>query len=131
MSRLKQSKLTKLSSQVQDSLNLSYKSSNQLNRLIDNHLPSRPRFERHEIVVAGEAFEVYFRDILQCVRALYSDPEFAHILVFAPERHYADADKTVRLYHDMHTGKWWWETQVSQVPPSRELGVRCLSIIRR
>ncbi|KAF7373988.1 hypothetical protein MSAN_00611700 [Mycena sanguinolenta] len=34
------------------------------------------------------------------------------VLVFAPERHYADADKTVRLYHDLHTGKWWWATQV-------------------
>jgi len=27
--------------------------------------------------------------------------------------HYLDADQTIRLYHDMHTGKWWWETQVS------------------
>jgi hypothetical protein len=32
--------------------------------------------------------------------------------VFKPERHYADADKTVRLFHDMHTGRWWWGTQV-------------------
>ncbi len=24
----------------------------------------------------------------------------------------ADEDQTVRLYHDMHTGKWWWRTQV-------------------
>jgi hypothetical protein len=29
-----------------------------------------------------------------------------------PERHYADEDETVRLFHDMHTGKWWWDTQV-------------------
>ncbi|KAI0667134.1 hypothetical protein C8Q78DRAFT_1070858 [Trametes maxima] len=27
------------------------------------------------------------------------------------ERHYADADKTIRLYHDLHTGKWWWSVQ--------------------
>ncbi|KAJ3560355.1 hypothetical protein NP233_g10889 [Leucocoprinus birnbaumii] len=30
-----------------------------------------------------------------------------------PERHYADEDKTVWMYHDMHTGKWWWNTQVA------------------
>jgi hypothetical protein len=28
------------------------------------------------------------------------------------ERHYADEDMTVWMYHDMHTGKWWWTTQV-------------------
>lgn len=43
---------------------------------------------------------------------LYGDPQFTGILVFMPERHYADPDMGVRLYHDMHTGKWWWETQV-------------------
>jgi len=62
--------------------------------------------------VAGKAFEFYFHDILECVHSLYSDPEFAPILVFAPECHYADEDKTIQLYHDMHTGKWWWQTQV-------------------
>jgi len=94
-------------------LGLSYSSANELNRIIDENLPSRPRFERQEIVVAGEAFDVYFRDIIQCVRSLYGDPEFSSVLVFAPERHYLDADQTIRLYHDMHTSKWWWETQVS------------------
>ncbi|KAF7372382.1 hypothetical protein MVEN_00098600 [Mycena venus] len=41
----------------------------------------------------------------------YGDPEFAQELVFFPERHYADADKTIQLYHDMHTAEWWWRTQ--------------------
>ncbi len=62
--------------------------------------------------MAGEAFDMYFRDIIECIRALFSDPEFAPYLVFAPERHYADENKTERLYHDMNTGKWWWSTQV-------------------
>ena len=30
-----------------------------------------------------------------------------------PERHYADADQTIRVYSEMNTGKWWWCTQVS------------------
>ncbi|KAJ7347927.1 hypothetical protein DFH08DRAFT_914410 [Mycena albidolilacea] len=37
-------------------------------------------------------------------RALYN-------LIFSPERHYADPDKTICLYHDIHTAKWWWMTQ--------------------
>ncbi|KIJ05946.1 hypothetical protein PAXINDRAFT_103573 [Paxillus involutus ATCC 200175] len=51
------------------------------------------------------------RDILECVAALYGDPNFAEDLIILPERHYADEDQTQRLYHDLHTGKWWWQTQ--------------------
>ncbi|KAI0683028.1 hypothetical protein C8Q76DRAFT_772508 [Earliella scabrosa] len=84
----------------------------ELNTIIDKKLSSgRPRFIRREIVVADEAFEVFYRDVIECIRALYGDPEFAGLLVFAPERHYADADHTLRVYFDMHTGEWWWSTQ--------------------
>ncbi|KAG2124126.1 hypothetical protein BD769DRAFT_1628808 [Suillus cothurnatus] len=97
---------------VHDSLGLSYKSSCELNNIIDKKLPTGcPQFRHQEIVVAGEAFDVYFQDVVECVKALYEDPEFAPYLVFIPERHYADKDKTMWLYHDMHTGKWWWCTQ--------------------
>ena len=67
---------------------------------------------RCEIKVAGEVFEVFYWDIIQCIRALYGDPEFKGVLVFAPKRHYADTDRTVHVYFDMHTGQWWWDTQV-------------------
>ncbi|KAJ7204055.1 hypothetical protein GGX14DRAFT_398364 [Mycena pura] len=97
---------------VTERLGLSFKNSRELNHIIDTKLPGRPRFKRKEIIVGGEAYDVYFRDILECVKALYGDPEFAVHLKVAPERHYADEDQTVRLYHDMHTGKWWWATQI-------------------
>lgn len=61
--------------------------------------------------MAGEAFEVFYRNVIQCVRALYSDPEFAGVLVFKPERHYTDPDHSCRVYFNMHTGKWWWDMQ--------------------
>ena len=70
---------------------------------------------RKEVVVGGQAFEVYFRDILDCIRALYGNPEFSKTLVFAPERHYLDSAKTKQAYHEMHTGEWWWEKQVNPV----------------
>ena len=54
---------------------------------------------------------MHFRDIIECVKALFGDPELAPYLILAPECHYADPDKTICQYHDMHTGKWWWSTQ--------------------
>ncbi|KDQ09483.1 hypothetical protein BOTBODRAFT_642713 [Botryobasidium botryosum FD-172 SS1] len=96
---------------VVDLLSLSFKNSKQLNAIIDKKLPGRPAFQREQIIVQGHAYDVYFRDIIACIRKLFGNPEFAPILVFAPERHYSDADQTLRLYHDMKTGRWWWMTQ--------------------
>ncbi|KAJ7100980.1 hypothetical protein B0H15DRAFT_770315 [Mycena belliarum] len=97
---------------VRNALGLSYGNSVQLNQIIDNKLPGRPKFERSEVVVAGEAFDLYSRNIIDCVRALFGDTDFAPYLFVVPERHYADKDRTIRLYHNMHTAKWWWSTQV-------------------
>ncbi|KAJ7602777.1 hypothetical protein FB45DRAFT_982068 [Roridomyces roridus] len=99
---------------VGEALGLSYSNSRELNDIIDNVMPKgRPVFKRQEIVIGGEAFDVYFRPILDCVKALYGDPEFTQDLLFTPERHFSDANKTQRLFHDLHTGKWWWSTQKS------------------
>lgn len=85
-----------------------------MNKLVDS-LPGRPAFQCSKIVVGGETLEVWHRDIIECLRALYGDPEFSPHLVFIPERHYADEDETVRVFGDMHTGKWWWEMQVRTI----------------
>jgi len=98
---------------IREALNLSYKNTDELNKIIDTSLPRRPSFKRHEVVVAGESFELYARDIVECLKALWADPDFLPFLVFEPERHYADGDHSCRLFHDMHTGKWWWDTQVN------------------
>ncbi|KAJ7865865.1 hypothetical protein B0H14DRAFT_3084269 [Mycena olivaceomarginata] len=103
-----------------EALGLSYRTSGELNEILDKNLPTgRPAFQREEVVVAGEAFDVYFRDIIECVRGLYSDPEFANTL--------SDTDKTVRLYHDLHTGKWWWATQ--KILEQRRPGATIIPII--
>ncbi|KAG2160171.1 uncharacterized protein EDB93DRAFT_1237363 [Suillus bovinus] len=95
---------------VSEHLSLSFKNANELNALVSHELPSS-RFKREQIIVASEAFDIYYCDVIECVRSLYGDPDFARYLAFAPERHYSDKDKTVCLFHDMHTGKWWWDTQ--------------------
>ncbi|KIK75707.1 hypothetical protein PAXRUDRAFT_36968 [Paxillus rubicundulus Ve08.2h10] len=87
-----------------DRLGLSYRSTPELNKIIDTKLPSQhPHFRRQEIVIAGEVYNVFF--------PLFNDPDFAKYLVFVPECHYSDPDKMKRLYHDLHTSKWWWNTQ--------------------
>ena len=94
--------------QVAETLGLSFTSAKQLDDIIDEKIPlRRPAFVRHEVSVQGEKSDFYARDLIACVRALYGDSEHARYLVFVPERHYADEDHTIRLYHDLHTGKWW------------------------
>ncbi|KAJ3559580.1 hypothetical protein NM688_g251 [Phlebia brevispora] len=96
---------------VRESLQLSYRTAKELNKILDKRLPGRPKFHHHNIKVGCMSFDVFYRNILECTKSLYGDPEFAPYLVFVPEKHYRDNDQTVRLYHDMHTGKWWWGTQ--------------------
>ena len=94
-----------------ESLGLSYRTVKGLNSMIDN-LPGRPSFKCEHIKIGNGTMPFYFRDILPCIRAIYGDPEFAQDLVFAPERHYADRERTQRVYSDMYTGNWWWSVQV-------------------
>jgi Plavaka transposase len=78
-------------------LGLSYKNSNELNKIIDNYLPGRPAFKRHEVMVGNEVCEVFFRDIIACIRALFGDPNFAAVMVLVPEKHYTNQEKKVRM----------------------------------
>ncbi|KAL1717167.1 hypothetical protein EV715DRAFT_203825 [Schizophyllum commune] len=113
--------------ELTDKLDLPYRTAAQLNALVDG-LPGRPRFQRKDVVVGGRRFDVYFRDIIECVRALVSDIDLCPLLVFAPEQHYTDDKKTLRLYHDMHTGEWWWATQASLLE-ARKPGATIIAII--
>jgi Plavaka transposase len=98
-----------------DKLGLSYKNTNELNSIIDNELPGRASFICQDLVIGSETLQLYYRDILQCIHALYGDPEFARDLIFAPERHYTNRERTSQVFSDMHTGEWWWAVQVSKL----------------
>ncbi|KAF8262703.1 hypothetical protein EI94DRAFT_1601199, partial [Lactarius quietus] len=102
---------------IPECLGLSFKNAQELNKIIDTHLPRRPPFQQKEILVGNEVCEVYFRDILQCIHTLFGDLDFVPHLIFAPEKHYSNEEKRERVYHDMHTGAWWWKTQVRDDTP--------------
>ncbi|KAL1667054.1 hypothetical protein GGG16DRAFT_59260 [Schizophyllum commune] len=96
---------------VVERLDLPFKNSAELNTLVDEHLPGRPSFVKKQISLGGEVFDLYFRDIIECVKALIGDLDFCPVLKFEPEKHYTDNSQSERLYYDMHTGRWWWDTQ--------------------
>ena len=77
-----------------------------------DELPGRSPFVRKDIIIGGENLMFYHQEIVPSLRALYSNPEFQHDLIFSPERHFADKERTQRVYNDMHTGDWWWSVQV-------------------
>jgi len=97
---------------VVEGLGLSYKTANELNSIIDNNLPGRPPFKTRELVIGGEHLEFHYREILPSIQAIFGNPELAHDMVFAPERHYHDSEQKHRVYSEMHTGDWWWSVQV-------------------
>lgn len=100
---------------VVDKLGLSYRTAKQLNDIIDNKLPGRPSFRCRTFDIGNERLEFYSRDIIECIRSLFGDPQFARDLVFAPERHYTSTERTSRIYNEMYTGDWWWAVQVCNV----------------
>jgi hypothetical protein len=99
--------------QFRETLGLSYHNVYELNKVIDTQLPCRPRFRPHDVTIGGETVTMYSRNIIECIKALYSSPEFAPFMKYRPERHYDKVNGHERHYHDMHTGDWWWEMQVT------------------
>jgi hypothetical protein len=87
-------------------LGLSFGTVKELNDMLDD-LPGRPPFWSKVYDIGGEEPEFYYQEIVPCLRALYSDPEFKDHLIFAPEQHYTTDKRTCCIYNEMHTGDWW------------------------
>ncbi|KAF8262183.1 hypothetical protein EI94DRAFT_1773259 [Lactarius quietus] len=98
---------------MSERLSLSFKDTRGLDGIIDKSLPGRPNFQCHVVMVGSKVYEVFYRDIINCIRSLFRDPTFTPYLCFGPEKHYMDYMKTMQMYHDMQTGKWWWSTKMT------------------
>ena len=54
----------------------------------------------------------YYRNPLELVTYMLSQPAYKDHLVYAPVKEYnADGE---RIYSELHTGDWWWRTQVCE-----------------
>ena len=70
---------------VCEALNLSYRNSDELNKIINIKLPGCPQFKCHEIVQSGESVELFSQDIIECLHGLWGDPKFSEELILEPE----------------------------------------------
>ena len=109
---------------VTDRLGLSYRTPNELNNIIDKELPGCPQFKCQDLVIAGETLQFYYRDIIPCIRTLYGDPEFARDLVFAPECHYTNHQRTCRVVMGRFGSEPWSKPELDWTEPFLGFGFR-------
>ena len=60
-----------------------------------------------------ETLELWYRDPIECIAELLSNPSFNGSVAYYPERVYADKARKTRIYDEMWTADWWWDIQVS------------------
>jgi hypothetical protein len=60
-----------------------------------------------------EDMELWRRDPVECVNELIGNPAFKEYISYVPEHVYMDDTGQDRIYDEMWTSDWWWETQVS------------------
>jgi hypothetical protein len=67
---------------VREALDLSYKSSDKLNQIIDTN---GHNFQRDKVMQSGEVLEFYTCNIIECLHALWGDPDFEGDLILELE----------------------------------------------
>jgi Plavaka transposase len=60
----------------------------------------------------SEHLELRFCDPVEWVKELIGNPAFKDFISYVPECVYIDDEGKVRVYDEMWTSNWWWETQV-------------------
>lgn len=64
-------------------------------------------------VCMEESVEVWRRDPVECVKELMGNPAFKNHMSYIAEHVYLDNEGKVRIFDEMWTADWWWDTQVS------------------
>ncbi|KAG9054398.1 hypothetical protein FS842_005248 [Serendipita sp. 407] len=59
----------------------------------------------------SDSVVLLYRDPLGVIQELFSRPSLAPYLEFAPKRVWSDNSKRSRIYSEISTGEWWWDTQ--------------------
>lgn len=60
-----------------------------------------------------EEEELWLQDPVEVVRDLLGRLSLRDVTIYAPARAYTGEDHYTRIYDEMWTGAWWYETQVS------------------
>ncbi|KIY65772.1 hypothetical protein CYLTODRAFT_52648 [Cylindrobasidium torrendii FP15055 ss-10] len=104
---------------VRECLGLSYKNTAGLHERVDA-IPRRAGkwYDKHISFPdrPDEIFVLRHRDIIECIRSLWGDPELSEHIVYKPKKIFqqdpdGNDNKGSRLYNEMWTGEWWWFIQ--------------------
>jgi Plavaka transposase len=109
--------------QTKDRTQPSYSSNYMLLKKIDS-LPTKPEWKCETIEVKGnvigvdgkfktEDVELWFRDPIECIQDLISNPAFREHISYVPQKVFTSQSGTTRIYDEAWTGDWWWAMQVS------------------
>ncbi|KAG8780467.1 hypothetical protein FRC12_022990 [Ceratobasidium sp. 428] len=80
-------------------------------------LPKGPEWKIRTVVTPCDGHEhtnyVFARDIIAVIRELIGNRRFKRIMRYAPVKHWRidGRGKKSRVYGEMWTAEWWWETQ--------------------
>jgi hypothetical protein len=59
-----------------------------------------------------EQLELWHRDPIECVEGLIGNPAYQKFISYVPEHVYVDCEGKVRVFDELWTADWWWDTQV-------------------
>ena len=88
-----------------------------------NKLPIVPEWRCSIIDITGdqldkdgnamtEHLELWHRDPVECMKGLIGNLAFKEFISYVPEHVFMDDEGQVRVFDEMWTGNWWWDTQV-------------------
>ncbi|KAF8542359.1 hypothetical protein BDD12DRAFT_729202 [Trichophaea hybrida] len=78
---------------------------------MDNQLP---KWKEASVTTPNGRKVFYFRDLVECVQYLLRQRPYRDHMVYGPVR--AIDSEGDRVYSEMNSGDWWWETQ-DKLPP--------------
>ena len=73
-----------------------------------------------------ENVELWPCNPVECIRELFRNPVFKSSNRYTPKKLYSDQEGTERIYDEMWTADWWWDTQVCTV--SVALKIRSINL---
>ncbi|KAI0685867.1 hypothetical protein BC835DRAFT_1408700 [Cytidiella melzeri] len=108
---------------IKERVNASFASKDHLLKAIDA-LPTGTSWKSQLLKVTGdlksdegveitEELELWFRDPVECICELIGNPRFQGKMLYAPEQLFEDPKEEHRVWNEMSTGDWWWETQLN------------------
>lgn len=71
--------------------------------------------------VLTEDVELWLRDPVECIKELVGNPAFKDHMSYIPEQVFEDPEGETRVFDEMWTGNWWWDTQVRIISPGDDL----------